>query len=441
MAVVLAVLVAAGATVFLVARSEPDYRTTFLVDASVTDPADFSALRTSLAGVAANVGDGEALALRRFGGTCGDKADTRQVVGSGTGNRRRIGRAVRELAPHGQATLNDGILAAIHDFSGHYPFRGRKENRIVVVTSHGADACATDPARLRAAIKARARAAGVSLRFRFVGYKIPDRDQAALRQTAAAGGDSAPAFAQSPQDLTVTLKKFTAPTPGSAGKVDLPPQIVTAKACTTKAPIAERPSPAPSAVRLPRQVTLPTGAQVYGVGIYGTPQYLIGPAGLSCDNVILGLSARMNAVVGREGGPGVMASYYVSSFGVRMGIACSAFAKDAPELKKIGGFPECARVYDDAHKTIPTTTPNFHVATGGAPPSANRISATLTTLRVADGDADPRGITCTLPRAQADICTAALTYFFILQSTGTSIPSADIDRVSAAIGTYVHSLR
>ena len=227
-----------GVAAVLVVRAVPEYRTAFLIDASLPeDGADFTAITRAVGSAAANSADGDSLSLRRFGGACGDKGNTASVVGPGTGRARRIGSSASALKPSGKATLESGILAAIGDFSGYYPFRGSERNRIIVVTSRGTDACAKDQAALRRAVRGKARDSGVRLDFRLLGYKVPKKERRPLAQLADTIEAPSPRFASTPAELTTTLKELTVPPSKDA-------KHVTAPSATAKTPA---PPPAPLA--------------------------------------------------------------------------------------------------------------------------------------------------------------------------------------------------
>lgn len=201
--VLLVVLTAAalliGVLVFLVVRAIPDYRTAFLIDASLPeDGENFTAITRAVGSAADNSADDDSLSLRRFGGTCGDKRNTASVVDAGTGRARKISSSVSALKPSGRATLGSGILAAIDDFSGHYPFRGRTWNRIIVVASRGTDACARDQAALRQAVREKAEESGVKLDFRFIGYKVPRDERRSLTRLGATIKAPKPRFVTTP---------------------------------------------------------------------------------------------------------------------------------------------------------------------------------------------------------------------------------------------------
>jgi hypothetical protein len=216
LALVCVVVVAIGAVGVVVWRSIPDSRIAFLVDTSATEAS--SAVASAVGAAAQNTGGGDALSLRRFGGRCGDPHNTAQVVGTGAGHAARISRSVRGLATGGSATLESGVLAAIKDFSGHYPFRGRNSNRIIVITSRGTDACNRDQATVKKTLQEKVKAAGLHLDFRFVGYLTPTGEQANLTQLASAVSAPTPYFAHTPADLTATLKHLVIP-----GKVEVDP--------------------------------------------------------------------------------------------------------------------------------------------------------------------------------------------------------------------------
>ncbi|MFC0036799.1 hypothetical protein [Actinomadura rayongensis] len=236
-AVVAVVALVIGIAVFLILRSVPDYRTAFLVDTSTPrSGGSFGPVADAVGSAAQNAGDDDALSLRRFGGTCGDPKNTAELVGSGRKNGQKVGTAAHALTASGRSTLESGVLAAIGDFSGRYPFRGHRLNRIVVVTSHGADACASDQAAVQKRIREKAAKSGVKLDFRFVGYKVPAKERQPLTALASAGGAPRPQFTRTPTELTATLKKLTVPESPEGKPITVP---ATRSPTTTPAPLAD----------------------------------------------------------------------------------------------------------------------------------------------------------------------------------------------------------
>lgn len=220
LALVCVVVIVIGAVVFLVVRSIPNDRIAFLIDTSAAGTT--GAVADAVGAAVQNTGDGDALSLRRFGGRCGDPHNTAQVVGAGAGHAARISRAVHHLAPTGVATLESGILAAINDFAGRYPFRGRKSNRIIVVTGRGADACARDQAAVKKALQDKVDTAGLRLDFRFVSYLTPTSEQGNLTQLASAVRSPSPDSARTPAELAATLKRLVVPHPPEAVPMKVP---------------------------------------------------------------------------------------------------------------------------------------------------------------------------------------------------------------------------
>ncbi|WP_433229665.1 hypothetical protein [Actinomadura formosensis] len=207
-----AVALSVGVAVFLVMRAIPEYRTAFLVDASLPkDDKQFTAIANAVGSAAQNSGDHDSLSLRRFGGSCGTRTNTSQIVGAGTGHAQEISRSVQTLTPSGNATLESGILAAVDDFSGRYPFRGGKQNRIIVVTSHGVDACTADQSALQRSVRKKAEDAGVQLDFRFIGYKVPQKERQPLVKVATVIKAPKPNFVTTSTALNATLKTLTVP--------------------------------------------------------------------------------------------------------------------------------------------------------------------------------------------------------------------------------------
>ncbi|MDG4787797.1 hypothetical protein O7626_17950 [Micromonospora sp. WMMD1102] len=243
-ALLIGVLVAAlliGVAAVLIARAVPDYRTAFLVDASSPrDGTDFTATVDAVRAAAQNSGDRDSLSLRRFGGECDDSNSTSAVVDAGIGHAQQVSSAARGLTAAGKPTLHRGLAAAVEDFAGRYPFRASKRNRIVVVTTHGADACDKDRDALRQQVRDRAEELGVRLDFRFVGYKLPPGEQQQLAEVASTVAAERPRFVSTPKELDSTLVELTIPentdvetirtgSPGPAPPADTPAPVHTVR--------------------------------------------------------------------------------------------------------------------------------------------------------------------------------------------------------------------
>ncbi|MEU4443382.1 hypothetical protein AB0K14_14080 [Actinosynnema sp. NPDC050801] len=216
----IAVLVIVAGVVTAVIAAIPDHRTSFLLDASAGG--DTTAVVDAVDSAARNSGDGDALALRTFGGTCGDPGNTRELVPSAAGNGTRIGEAARGVNTAGEATLFDGVLAAVDDFSGIYPFRGRHRNRIIVVTTHGADACTEAQDATLKAIRDRVEAIGVRMDLRVIGYQVPDEQREALARLTEITGSAEPEFAATAAELDTVLQRLSVPDRPDADRLDVP---------------------------------------------------------------------------------------------------------------------------------------------------------------------------------------------------------------------------
>jgi hypothetical protein len=210
---VLVILACTATCVFVL--TAPAYRTTVLVDTSAPGtglPQIAGAVRS----VVGNSGDSDALSVRRYGGECGNPADTAEIAD----RPDQVATAVNSLTPAGKATMVDGVAAAIDGFSGLLNRRGTVRNRIVVISTSGIDACTGDPAAARKSIDDRLARAGLDLEIRVVGFQVPQSRQAALVQFA---GASNAAFADSADDLKVVLDRLVVPNSPDAASLSVAP--------------------------------------------------------------------------------------------------------------------------------------------------------------------------------------------------------------------------
>ncbi|MFJ7218889.1 VWA domain-containing protein [Amycolatopsis sp. NPDC098790] len=189
----------------------PTYKTEFLVDLSATgaDPSAVAESRDSLRKAIGNTGDDDAVALRTFGGQCGSDGNTDQVVGFGTGHRDDIGTAIGGAAVSGAATLVRGLIGATEDFSAPFSQNAKQVNRIVVVTRNGADACDDDTGYVQREIRDRLASSGLAVEFRFVGYRVADKDQPVLDRLAESASAPPPVLTQDAAQLQAALDWIT----------------------------------------------------------------------------------------------------------------------------------------------------------------------------------------------------------------------------------------
>lgn len=212
---IVAILVAAllgGATAAVVTwvlpEFAPTYKTEFLVDLSAAgaDPSEVEQSVDSLRKAMGNSGDDDAVALRTFGGECGSDGNTSQLVGFGTGNREEIGEAVRGATVTGAATLLRGVIEATADFSEPFSQDAKQVNRIVVVTRNGIDACDDDAEFVEREMRDRLASAGLSVEFRFVGYRLDDEHKTGLDRLAGSAAAPPPVLAEDPEELQAALE-------------------------------------------------------------------------------------------------------------------------------------------------------------------------------------------------------------------------------------------
>ncbi|MEV5888647.1 hypothetical protein [Nonomuraea fuscirosea] len=186
-------------------QTAPTYKTQFLID-TTSDPGEIAKTLTTVTGSA---GDRDALALRGFGGECGAEDNTTQLVSFGEGNRREIEAAAGRIRGGGRSTLLRGVVAAVEDFTTPFAQRARQVNRVIVITRNGTDACDEDTEFVEREIKERIASAGLSIRFRLVGYQVPRGRRGGLERIASATGATAPLYAGTPEQLRAALDWFT----------------------------------------------------------------------------------------------------------------------------------------------------------------------------------------------------------------------------------------
>jgi hypothetical protein len=212
--VVLVSALVAGAGVvvvnWVIPMFAPTYKTQFLIDAAVGEDGagDLASVSDALAAVVGNSGEQDSLALRSFGGECGTDGNTTQLVDFGTGNRQDITEAASSVRRDGRATLQRGIVEAVEDFSAPLSLDATRVNRIIVVTRHANDACDPDAEFVRAQIRDRVASAGLSIEFRFIGYRIPAENHPPLTELTSELNAPRPTFASSPEDLQAALHWF-----------------------------------------------------------------------------------------------------------------------------------------------------------------------------------------------------------------------------------------
>ncbi|MFJ4008194.1 hypothetical protein [Streptomyces sp. NPDC090026] len=436
----------AALTLFLTGGgSGPEHRAVFLVDASTVaapkaeDVYDFADVTDGVAAAALNAADGDALSLRRFGGACGTPGNTARVVADATGNGRPIADAASDLRPTGQATLHSGILAAIDDLSGS----DATHNRIIVITAHGTDACTDDHESFERDVTRLLDSGGLSLDFRYVGYRLAGEDRDALALTAAATDAPDPVQTDTAEDLAITLKEFTVPSSYEAVPAEVPRQTASVTACTTgENHMGREIGPVPSALVLPEGLALPSGTALYG---YGDGGFLVGPSEARCTMLAIGAAAGTSIEVSAADGARTM-TYFLGSAHNHITAACNDFGGIAPELEeKLRGSPWHGCKADGDTQNIPTGSPGLYVGVSQWAPERRDFETPLPrgslsfSLDVSDlrKGISSHSSSCTAHKDRFDVCTAAFTYHFMQLAEERGTSAEDIDRVSGKIASII----
>ncbi|MFC6879786.1 serine/threonine-protein kinase [Actinomadura yumaensis] len=238
--------------------------------------------------------------------------------------------------------------------------------------------------------------------------------------------------------FTVTQVTGSDPGPRSTASRSSAPAATTVSAissCRTTGPSGEtvRPPAKPASVRLPPQVRLPPGAAVYHSG---QDQFMIGPADAACRGS-LGASGGSTDV--GDARTGVVSNVFQNSLG-GIGIAVCLYFPGAPEAGR-----DCSPSTLTRRVNVPSGVPGVRTMLGTGPPDSGarippspRVAVTLATM---GKDGVPSPIACAVPWDKRDLCTAALTWWFVRATRKTAIAEADLDRVAARIAAYVASAR
>jgi hypothetical protein len=165
----------------------PPDNTQYVLDASAAMGVEFGEDETKLTAAGRTIADavegreGVGLALRRFGGACGEPGDL--LVDFGDDRADEIAEAARDQEAAGEPNLVNAVVAAIDDYSDvdRFPRDPGFERRIIVVTG-SADGCFGDSAAEQ--IRRRMAQTGVQLDFTFVGVAVPAEERDSLRKVA-----------------------------------------------------------------------------------------------------------------------------------------------------------------------------------------------------------------------------------------------------------------
>ncbi|MFB4298106.1 serine/threonine-protein kinase [Actinomadura sp. NTSP31] len=236
----------------------------------------------------------------------------------------------------------------------------------------------------------------------------------------------------------IAVQQFTGDDPAPRPTITRPvATVASVRDCPTTDALGNKttPSPGPAQVRLPEQVKLPKDAAVYSLG---QGRRLIGPAATGCSGSMganagyttIGDSKTLRITQNWQGSVGNIADQ-----------VCMYFP-DSPEAAKAKrNFGPCTSAVHD-RQDVPTGAPALRLALATEqptepPPPSPYVMVTLVTM---GSNGLPSPVTCLAPAARADMCDAALTYWFVQATNGTKITKADLDRVAARITAYVRSV-
>ncbi|MDB4872453.1 MAG: hypothetical protein JWL97_3457 [Gemmatimonadales bacterium] len=217
----------------------------------------------------------------------------------------------------------------------------------------------------------------------------------------------------------------------------------------------------PGTVQLPDSVTLPAGASVYGTDMPDLAgshaYYVIGPAGKTCA-AYTGSSLGSGIDVEPQGsGRGVHVVYRAGGQTNVADFACPYI----PQVIPAGGLSTCPMTPAPGQVTasVPVHTPNTYVTVVRIPPGVSKLGVAWTNTPEAERAASvfptvavfaahitsDQGermvyapeISCTLPRAQASTCSAALNYFLAQLATKEQMAPAELAETVHAVDQFI----
>ncbi|MBO2460465.1 serine/threonine-protein kinase [Actinomadura violacea] len=212
--------------------------------------------------------------------------------------------------------------------------------------------------------------------------------------------------------------------------------VASVRGCPTTGIDGGKTTPPPGAaqVRLPEQVKLPKDAAVYGLG---QGRYLVGPAATGCSGSV-GANAGYTTV--GDSKTLQISQNWQGSVGNIADQVCRYFPGSPEAAKAKRDFGPCTSGVHE-RQDVPTGDPALRLALATdqpqeLPPPSPYMMVTLVTM---GSNGLPSPVTCLAPAARADMCDAALTYWFVQATSGTKIAKPDLDRVAARITAYVRA--
>jgi hypothetical protein len=204
----------------------PSNNTEIVLDASAAMGDPFEASGTKLNAAADAAGDfavpyeNEGLALRSFGGDCGESGELLVDFGEDHGDDVRD--AAVELEPGGVSNLANAVRAAIDDFADADRFPDPESPKRVVVFTGTVDDCLGENAS--GEIRRDVERSGVDALFQLVGVKVSESDRQRLRSLKRGLGPSAEvAFANTDAELGEVVDDLQVTVGATGASGPLPP--------------------------------------------------------------------------------------------------------------------------------------------------------------------------------------------------------------------------
>ncbi len=152
---------------------------------------------------ASSISAHDGLALRKFGGTCGE-SDTDLVVDFSSGTKDRISDRAGGFQPAGQNSLVHAVAEATGDFNR---IHDNQPKRLVVITGGGNRCENQDIGELGRKLEQFKKVGGIGLDMRYIGLSLAPEDQEKLNAVARQSGGNV-RFVNTRQELGKALDRF-----------------------------------------------------------------------------------------------------------------------------------------------------------------------------------------------------------------------------------------
>ncbi|MEV4254422.1 hypothetical protein AB0J52_14825, partial [Spirillospora sp. NPDC049652] len=210
-------------------------------------------------------------------------------------------------------------------------------------------------------------------------------------------------------------------------------QLVASRQCAITGPFGDDQTPKDAPPKVSTGVRLPAGAALYR---FSKDDYVVGPAGQTCSRSVGNGGAA--STIGKGAAAGSVLTYQPFSLG-SLRIATCLYFPDSPEAVKLRRTEDCTselriRRPLDLGRPSPKMMIGPAPGTTEAPPPSPSVSVVLATL-------NGKSVTCRLPAAQADVCTAALAFEVERVTAAKPLSAAALAAVHRQIADAVAATR